>query len=83
MIVLVMGVKFLRLKIWFGMFNELLVFEDGWYGAVLKVGSCGASAATRDERLLMVYELNDFGVGSVSDLLDWDLFKYDGRYGWV
>ena len=82
-IALATGAKFSRLKIRLGMFNELLAFEDGRYGAVLKVGSCGASAATRDERLLTAHELNDLGAGSASDLPDWDPSKYDGRYGWV
>ena len=44
-IALATGAKFSRLKIRLGMFNELLAFEDGRYGAVLKVGSCGASAS--------------------------------------
>ena len=82
-IALATGAKFSRLKLRLGMFTELLAFEDGRYGAVLKVGSCGASAATRDERLLTAHELNDLGAGSASDLPDWDPSKYDGRYGWV
>ena len=75
------GVKFKSLKIRLGFFNELLAFDVERMGNAV-LGSCGASRAVFEPKLLKAREYDSDLAKSVSELPGGDPAMYDGRYDW-